>query len=251
MPFFRRRRRFSATPRRSWRRGRMSGTLETRRQYAQADLRNGLVVSQPAGGMDPLNPSFLIQALTPWSNSPEGGFDRAWEIKGLIFNIQVFPDNHTNQGTPTNGLYSTGEIIQVFTRLACQFFVDQTDPAGAPSSLAATPFGPFVTTPPIANPAAAPADDEFMPTRVLKRKVGLVQTGSTPISTGTGASAYAIGLSNFQWSGILRKRISIASRQGLYLGFFGLPPLGDYPTNINDVGLVTYTNVVFYYRLAR
>jgi len=252
MRFSRSRRRFSATPRRPWRRARVQGTTETRRQYAQADLENGFVIQAPGSGLpDPLNPSFLIQALTPWGNAPQGGFDRAWEIRGLIYNIQVHPVNHNDDDVTVEGLYATTSPQQVFSRLGCEFFVDQTDPAFAPSSLTNAPFGPFVTTPPIASPSAAPADDEFMPTRVLRRKIGLVQTGQTPVATGTGAAAYAISLSNFQWSGVLRKRISIASRQGLYLGFFGLPPLGGWPAGINDVGLAIYANIVFYYRLAR
>lgn len=250
MPFFRRKR-FSATPRRSWSRRRrpMSGTLETRRQYAQANFDTGLVIHE-AGLIDPANPSFLIQALTPWSNAPDGGYDRAWEIRGLIWSIHCYPTNHVNNGVQ-NGLYASVQPQDAFCRFGSTFFVDQVDPSGAPVSVIGPPLGPFATTPPIGSPTGAPSDDEFMPTRILKRKVSIIQTGALAQSA-TGSAAYAVGLSNFSWSGVLRKRVSIASRQGLYLGFYGLPPLGGYPgSSINDAGITIHVNLVYYYRLGR
>lgn len=196
------------------------------------------------------SPSFIIQALTPWANAPQGGFDRAWELKGLIWQLSFHCTGHELSTTGiSDQLYASTEILQAFSEVAGMFFVDQADDTGAPVSVTGTALGPFITTPPIANPAAAPADDEFMPTRVLRRKVGLFQTGATP-SVSTGQSAYALGISNFRWSGTLRKRVSIASRQGLYLGFYGLPPQSTVPNLLNTINLI-YGSVVYYYSLRR
>lgn len=249
MPFFRRSRRFSATPRRSWRRSRQSGTgtRETRRQYAQANMFTQLTIDNGALVNDP---SFTIDALTPWANGPGGGFDRAWDIKGLVWNLQGFCIFHTIAEADTEQLYDSTNIVEAFSRMANVFFVDQVDSIGAPVSILNVFHGPFITTPPIASPAAAPADDEFMPTRVLKRKSGLIQTGFAP-DVSTGQSAYHIGLSNFRWSGAIRKRISIASRQGLFFGSYGLPPGGGFPNTISSATILITGEIFFYYSLRR
>lgn len=253
MPFFRRRTRFSATPRRSWRRRAATGTgtRETRRQYAQMVLSQQLTIEALATSFQP---SFLIQALTPWANGPDGGFDRAWELKGLVWDIMGQPVLHTIQEADTQNLYDTTVLGQSLSRVCAMFFVDQADASGAPVSQLDTPNGPFVTTAPIASPTGGtPNDDQFMPTRILKRKTGTIQTGESP-SVSSGQSAYIFGVSNFRWSGAIRKRISVASRQGLYLGFFGIPPLDGFPQSpsaINSVTVHFQGSLFYYYTLRR
>lgn len=256
MPFFRRRTRFSATPRRSWRRRTSAfgkGTREIRVNYAQALLETGLVIVEPAGPRDKNNPSFIVQALTPWANAPQGGYDRTWELKGLLYQITAFVTNHSIQGTITQGLYAGDNPQTCFSPFGAMFFVDATDPLnGAPNSHFSAPLGPFLNTPPIAA-TTQPSDDDFMPTRILKRKVGLIQTGA-PLQSATGSSSYAIGTSNFRWSGAIRKRVSLSARQGLFLGFYGAPPLGGYLSagnNIVDVGINISASIVYYFRLTR
>lgn len=254
MPFYRSRRRFSATPRsKGWfrRRGTGTGTRETRRQYAQATISQQLTIEALAASDQP---SFIIQALTPWANAPDGGYDRAWELRGLIWQLQCMPLFHTIQEADTQNLYDTTVLGESFSRVQGMFFVDQTDVDGAPVSQVGIPNGPFITSPPIASPTGGvPNDDEFMPTRVLKRKFGTVQTGETP-SVSTGQSLYGQGIANFRWSGVLRKRISIASRQGLFLGFFGIGPVAGFPTTPSVIGSATVHflgNLVYYYSLRR
>lgn len=247
MPFFRRRARFSATPRRSWRRRSTgTGTRETRRQYAQMTVSQQLTIEALATS---LQPSFLIQALTPWANGPDGGFDRAWDLKGIVWDIVGTPLLHTIQEADTQNLYDTTVLGQSLSRVIGMLFVDQADGTGAPVSQLNTPNGPFITSPPIASPSGGtPNDDEFMPTRVLKRKSGTIQTGESP-SVSSGQSAYIFGVSNFRWAGAIRKRVSIASRQGLYLGFFGIPPLDGFPDTPSAIGSATvvFTGQLFYY----
>lgn len=249
MPFFRRRTRFSATPRRSWRRARpRTGTTETRRQYAQFNVGTTLTIEDAATS---LTPSFLVQALTPWANAPEGGYDRAWELRGLVWQLQAFCVGHNNTSSgPQQTLYGPGGLDTIVSRMVSCFFVDQADENGAPVSVAGANLGPFITTPPIAAPGAAPADDEFMPTRMLKRKFDGIQTG-TPANVSTGQSAFLLGVSNGRWSGSIRKRISIASRQGLYLGWFGLPPPNTFIANVDQAFIWIHGSVFYYYRLGR
>lgn len=245
-----RRRRFSATPRKPWpwKRGRRTGTGPTRSQYAQFFVDTTLTIED---GATARTPSFLIQALTPWSNAPEGGYDRAWELRGLIWTLQAYGIGHNVTASgPEQNLYATTDIGEVFSRMITCFFVDQADENGAPVSVGGTDLGPFITTPPIASPAAAPADDEFIPTRMLKRHFQCIQTGFTP-NVSTGQSAFAIGLANDRWSGAIRKRISIASRQGLYLGWYGVPPVSTFPTGVDQAFIFLTGSVVFYYRLGR
>jgi len=247
MRFSRSRRRFSATPRRSWRRSNKTGTSETRRQYCQ--VREFLPL-EILNGSTSNDPSFIVEAMTPWANGPDGGFDRAWEIKGLVFNLEAHFVLRNEAEAEIEQLYDSANVLEAFAEVCSVFFVDQADSTGAPASILNVFHGPFITTPPVASPAAAPSDDEFMPTRVLKRKQGLIQTGFAP-DVSTGQSAYHIGLSNFRWSGAIRKRISIASRQGLYLGFYGLPPSGGYPSPVSSATVLLRGEIFYYYTLRR
>lgn len=240
-------RRFSATPRRSWGR-RKVGTNEGARQYAQMAIRQSLTI---VDGSTTQNPSFIIQALTPWANAPEGGFDRSWELRGLVWQFDMWMLQHNLNAVQTQGPYATNNRDQQVSQVCSMFFVDTSDASGAPVSMVAAPLGPFITTTPIANPGAAPQDDEFMPTRILKRKSGNLQSGITSNAQDYANNFLTSGVQNFRWSGVLRKRISISGRQGLYLGWFGLPPPGTYPANVLDSTFWIQGTLFFFYKLQR
>lgn len=259
MPFFRRRRRFSATPRRSWRRfSTRSQTVEAKSNQANILLEQGLEIVQPIDSNRQLmkeSPSFIVQALTPWVNAPPGGFDRKWELKGLIFSITAYPTNYLlEDSTLKFGLYPAIEPQNAYCPFGAMFFVDAAQSDGAPQSHFDPPLGPFVSTPPIASISGGQRDDEFLPTRIIKRKMGQIQTGAVSQAS-TGSAAYAVGISNFRWSGSLRKRITVGQRQGLFLGFYGIPPLGgfgeDNSVPVESAGIALLTHLTYYYRLIR
>lgn len=244
MPFYRSRgfkRRFSATPRRSWRR-RAQGTLEPRMQIAQT-FQQEVVVTDVDG-----NPGFLLQALTPWANSPAGGYDAAWEIKGMLVTCTAWPISHSISESDVPGLYTAASNEQIFCPFAGALFVDGVTPnSDGPTSLGA--FSPFATTPPMGAPGVVPSDDDLFPVRVCKQKVGQIQVG---VLSGKASreETYAIGINNFRWSFVLRKRLSIASRQGLFLGFYADRPFSLIASLTGLTFGVAY-QVKYYYRLKR
>lgn len=245
------RRRFSATPRRSWGRSRV-GTGEARRQIAQTHLETELVIAHQVP-RDEQNPSFLVQALTPWSNAPAKGYDRTWELKGLIFQIRAHHRSYDDSaGNPAQGYILCSDLGQVRVPFGATFFVDAVEAnSEAPASLTGgAPLGPFVTTPPIGG-TTAPEDSSFMPTRMLKRKIGEVQVGFLSGQTSAGNAGYAFRDSVWEWSGTLRKRISVSGRQGLFLGFWGLEPVAGYPTGNDNAVISIQASIVFYYSLRR
>lgn len=250
MPFKRwpgARRRFSATPRRSWRR-RGVGTREARLQVAQTYQQEA--ITSDLTSIE--TPGFVIQALTPWENAVDGGFDRSWEIRGILWDARMYFLQHTlvQGGVITQGQYVTPDFAAMYTPCAGALYVDGRMPtSGGPRSAGA--YSPFVTTPPIGNPGAVPNDEDVFPTRVLRQNVGLVRSGVQTSLASTGVNAYAIPFANWHWSGRLRKRVSVASRQGLYLGFYLATPLGDIIETVSEISVVVEYQVKYWYRLVR
>lgn len=237
---FKTRRRFSATPRRSFRRG--SGTTETKRQIAQV-YETELVVSDLSGA-----PGFLIQSLAPWANGPPGGFDQSWELKGLIYDVRMYNAAHENAEAGVAGMYNCTLVDEMFTPVGAAIYVDTATPAtDAPVTVGV--YDPFVITPPMGDPASVDSDDDVFPTRVLKQKTGTIQTGVLS-NTASRNETFSIGIANFRWAGVLRQRISVASRQGLYLGVY-LDRPSSVPASITEITAIVHYQVKYYYRLRR
>jgi len=196
-----------------------------------------------------LDPAFFVQAMTPWANLSESGYDANIMIHGLIWDMwvrQTFFDAGSGE--------QPGLPVRATTRdhalLASEWFVDTFDTAtGAPVSILTAPRGPFVTTPPVAEPGAAPSDSEIFPTRVLKRKFSQIK--SSIITAGLADNSLdAAGTSLYRWSGVLRKRIQVSSRQGLFFGFFGRDE-GLIPDSNDTLIVEGHCNGAFYYKLRR
>lgn len=259
MPFrtFRsRRRRFSATPRRSWGR-RPASTSMPRMQQCQfnfADLIS--VFAEDNAGDD--NPSFFFGSMMPWEHAPLGGYDQSFVLKGIIFDMAIRFDLHVNLSGPQEELPQLAAQPQLM-RIVGDLFVDETDPTtGAPVSLLASgtgPLGPIISTPPVGDPALSPSDSQVLPTRHLLRKYGFAQwsrisdTGSSPILTSREVSHVA-NQAVFRWSPRLRKRVTVGSRQGLYLGAFAVWDFGP-ATGIEQVDLAITITGTYYYTLKR
>lgn len=243
MPFFRRRpfrRRFSATPRRPFRRRRV-GEQEGRLQKAQ--LFDTFEVISDLDSI--VTPGFIHVLLTPWDNAPPGGYDRSWEVKGIVWQMHMHYSGAlrgqglTRDFLPTADLNATNSVLPVSSAL----WVDAAETDGQPRS--SVSYNPFITTPPVITGGAGFDDDETFPTRVLASKTGAVSLGNPPNSRS--------GLQNpgyFTWSGRVSRRISIANRQGLFVsGFVGQPQV---PVNdVSELRCFWQVWVKYFYRLAR
>lgn len=251
MPFYRRTRRFSATPRRRWFRPRMStssvreGRMQVAQGYFQIQMENDFT------GADP----FQIVNLTPWTNGPDGGFDRSWVLKGILWDMRVTMLGHdVGAGTifevvPQGSLNLASQLLPV----ASAFYVDATDPdTEAPvTALSATDaFSPFLTTPPIGSPTTSPNDDKVFPVRVLKTKLGSVALGRSQDDTAP-FNVGQSGITVMQWSGRIGRRLNVGNRQGLFCGLFATTPVGGPPTNVESVSVLWTFWCKYYYRLAR
>lgn len=241
--------RFSATPRRRWsfrRRSASHGTLTPRLQVAQFNLAYDHVIL--TNQTDITQPSFTLQAMTPWENLSQSGYDRSCYIHGIVWNLNVFvlswDDGEGETPGPVPG-------SRAFTPINAEWFVDGVLAGGAPSSYQNDPYGPFVSTPPIASPLVGPADSEVFPTRILRRKTGRLRVGvmGTQSNANAERDADAAGYSRFEWSGTLRKRFAVDDRQGLFFGLHTINPFN--PVANIDLILTVWLNGHMYYRLRR
>lgn len=223
MPRFTRRR-FSATPRRRWfgaRRSSSQGTLTPRLQVAQFNISQDFVVTSSSNES---LPDFFVQAMAPWSNLSESGYDRSLFIHGIVWNLNCLLLGHE---LDSGGGFVDGPTLteRYMMPLASWWFVDATDSNDAPVSFNTVPFGPFISTPPIGAPGSLPPDSNLFPTRVLKRTHKQLLAGMISNSPSRGERDFDVSaLSQFNWSGVLRKRFAVDDRQGLYWGIFGFTP---------------------------
>jgi len=211
------RRRFSATPRRSFRRrSARVGTTTPRLQRCQFHVAfDGLIA---AGAGDTIATSFNIQALMPWSNLGAAGYDRSMLIRGIVFDLDVILLAHF----PGVEIEEPGPVIgaRAYSPMCSQFFIDTFDENEAPISALTVDGGPFVTNPPVVAPAFGVSDSAILPTRWVRRKSWLLKVGQD--GTGTTDQTWdAGGYTRQKWSGTIRKRISCDSRQALYWGIWG------------------------------
>lgn len=224
------------------------GTTTPRMQVEQIQLYSDFVAPPSP---DPYNsPIFAIQAIAPWSNLSVSGYDRNFVVRGIVFNFEMYQQAHEVMA----GGLQPGPYVgaRAFSPIAAWWFVDSFD-AGtqAPVSFLAPPYGPFVATPPLANPDGGNNDSQVFPTRILKRKAGLIKT-ATPF----GNSGVAIdrdtdsgGYSSFRWSGTIRKRFACDDRQALYFGIF-VSPSFTVKSEI-DIWYTWQLNGALYYQLRR
>jgi len=263
MPFFRqRRRRFSATPRRRWSRKRPTGQFSPRMQVAQFSVIGEITADETEATDD--DPAFLFMPLSPWDNAPQGGYDRSFDIVGLHLDLRLRTDSVSSTanggGLITHGgvFRSTQEGPPALFKVCGCVFADTVDPTdGSPVSLlgsGTTPVGPFVTTPPVADPSVAPSDDTLMPVRYIQRKYGFQQWTSNHSTTPAPAASAqdelnVINNATFRWSTRIRKRISVDSRQNAFVGFFLAYDFS--PAVTTDVVLSAYITGNYYYRLRR
>lgn len=249
MPRFYRRtfRRFSATPRRRFG-SRLQGTLTPRMQVCQFNVQQDFFITSNGGNLS--QPAFYIQAMSPWNNLSQSGYDRSMSVHGIVWNLDCWVlENHPAAGGTLPGP-GTG-IARAFMPIASEWFVDAAEAATqAPVSYLQSPYGPFQTTPPVAAPGGASPDSEVFPTRILKRKSAWMCVeviSPTPLaSTVRAESATDVSSwTRFQWSGVLRKRFAVDDRQGLYWGLFAVSP------TTSDYTLAVQFNGHYYYRLKR
>lgn len=247
MARFSRFRRFSATPRRSWYRrrgfGSRPGTLSTKLQVCQ--FHTLLSFTMQESNTTPADPNFTVQSLTPWSNAPDGGFDRSWLLHGIVWDCALWPVSTIANGTTETVGLPTGS--REYAPVCAYWFVDTFDPQSeSPVAFLNTPRGPFFETPPVVGPGGA--DDADFPIRVLRRKYKLIRArvnSSTQENNVDQAS-----LSGLQWSGTIRKSVPVDSRQALYFGFAGVAP-ASYATEGLDVNYQGLLSGCYYYKLRR
>jgi len=195
------------------------------------------------------DPAFFVQAMCPWNNLSETGYDSNIMIHGVIWDMAVWQEAHSLGAGAVEGLPINASRLQQM--ICAQWFVDTADKdTQAPVSILSAPRGPFASTPPIADPLAAPNDSELFPTRVLKRKSGLLKSSLFTATEATrDANLDAAGRTGFKWSGVLRKRFSVSSRQGFYFGLFATQPFN--PDSNDTITTSGFLNGAFYYKLRR
>lgn len=265
---FSRFRRFSATPRRRWFRRSPSATSAPRLQQCQFNGNFELFFDQTENS-DNERPCFIVFSLAPWDNAPPGGFDQSFELRGIIFSMFVYPDSYESQdvGGGDFGLPTIPATPALYMAVCGDLFVDDTDPlTGAPVCLSpvltpSAPYGPFVNTPP-AGFITQPPDTEIMPTRHLLRKYGVMQRSlaeesiipTTPVAvdpTGSflGNNIYGFQNSAFRWAPRLRKRVTVGSRQGIFLALYATQDF-NLSAPYTQIWSVAVTGT-YYYRLKR
>jgi len=256
MPFrrFTKSRRFSATPRRSWRRSPSSSMLPRLQQGAFSD-NDSLIVT---GDDLDFIPGVFVFDVTPWENAPPGGYDQKIMIKGILFQIHVWPIASSPDGnTFTNGpLRLTGVGGVAYHNVCGCLFVDDMAADGTPNSLSNVgigQYGPFASIPPSADPATSTnVDRKIVPTKWLARKFGRVQATTAVVAspaTTDREEFHVIGHASFRWSSRLRRRITIGSRQALLIGVFAGPEFSSSSTNEWELGVSITTN--YYYKIIR
>lgn len=214
---------------------------------------------------DNTQPSFQVTSLMPWSNAPAGGYDQAFDIKGVMLDVFVYPDSFGADGITSTtgfaGLPMTEDSPPLFMKVCGDLFVDEVDVEGVPVSLlpsvTSDPYGPFTTNPPAASPALAPADHEVQPTRHLLRKYGnltRVVQGEVQATESLDPAGILNGHSQansaFRWSARLRKRFTVGQKQGLFLGVFATQDFDFVATNFFQIWTVHVAGT-YYYRLRR
>lgn len=254
---FSRFRRYSATPRRRWfgRSQASQGTLTPRLQQCQFSINGDFIMLDDT--TLPTDPSFLIQAMMPWSNLSNTGYDRSLFIHGIVWNLELRPTSYlSNSAGSVWGLPPVASVAidQQFAAMGAWWFIDTWDPdTEAPVSYLNAPRGPFTSLPPLTTPGSQPTDGEALPVRVLKRKSSLVQT-SVHFTDGatTERDQNASSGASFQWSGVLRKRVACDDRQALFFGIHCQTPAGwGAATDAASLNFAFFLNGVFYYKLRR
>lgn len=185
--------------------------------------------------VDKTHPDFLVQAMSPWSNLSDSGYDSRYDLFGFNYHSLYVPES-LESGTGSQ---------RGFLRLCELWFADSVDLEGTPSSLVggAQEFGPFVTLPPIINPAVNNIKDSLMPVRTLKRTyfgLGIGITSNTLGGNDGGALQVARG------SGRVRVKRRLDDQTEWFWGLYGYP-------NLNDVSVDVrcFVSGVAYYRLRR
>jgi len=245
MPFrtFRRsKRRFSATPRR--RSFRRTQTTMPRMQQAQFSFVTEHITNW--GIASDQQPDFTFIDMLNWDAAPPGGYDQKWNIKGIMFEMFLYPESGDFPGTTPGEFVGMAPLVgpALWAVAMGGLFVDEVVPGtlggsvdGTPQSLVRSaagglePYGPFVTLPPVADPSSvAVKDQDVLPTRYMLRKYSQFQLGFQNVPPIVGlpdvlsqGENYVIGNSAFRWSARLRKRITVGSKQGLFLGLFSYP----------------------------
>lgn len=209
---------------------------------AQFDINQDFIVQ---ANLPLPNPSFFAQAFTPWNNVSQSGYDRSVYIHGIVFNLEVALLSHAvDQGNFTPGLPAGARAFMPF---ATWWYVDAAEPATqAPVSLTQQPYGPFQSTPPISAPGAAQGDSDLLPTRIIRRKFGLMKASLINNSANLARDIDVDGFSRFRWSGTIRKRFAVDGRQGLYFTAFAVSPI----VNV-DYACTVWLNGHFYYTIKR
>lgn len=222
--------------RRKFRRSGLRPTTTPNLQQCQFHF-DTLVIIGDVSGVQPNTgqPSFFIQAMSPWQNLSSSGYDSRFDLYGFNYNSLYL--HETNE----QGTFAQFD----FARMAEVWFADGVDLDGAPSSIVgfgSNSFGPFVTLPPVTNPIVAPEDD-LMPVRTLKRtyfNLGLANTANT-------IGAPNASLSVFRGSGRVRVRRRLDDKQEWFWGCFGIPA----DPSTQEVGIRCVVSGVAYYKLRR
>lgn len=239
MPFFRPRRRFMgqsrypARPR--FRRSSLRPTTAPSLQQCQFYFDQTVIIGDPGGPPGATNPSFLIQAMSPWANLSDSGYDSRFDLYGFNYNSLIYLQ------APLQGTFEQQDVC----RLCEMWFIDAVDLDGVPTSLGgatSNPYGPFVSLPPVVNPST-PQEDSLMPARTLKRTYFGIGEATNVGSLGGANAALAV----HRGSGRVRVKRRLDDKQEWFWSLFGYPE--DPATD--ELEIRTIIGGVAYYKLRR
>lgn len=182
-------------------------------------------------------PSFFAQAMSPWTNLSQTGYDSRYDLFGFNYNSTYFIESF--EASPTGSQNDVARLCELW-------FADSVDNDGAPSSLITSgdAFGPFRTFPPIVSPTSlGVSTDRIMPVRTLKRTYFAL---GERVSTNTLGGRDGGALQVHKGSGRVRVKRKLDDQQEWFWSLFGFPSRIGYEYSVRSL-----VGGVAYYKLRR